>query len=83
MKTHLVQIGNSQGVRIPKVLLKQCGFNKEVELNVRKNSVIIRPARKVREGWDKSFCSMAQKGDDKLLDSETISTSSWDKTEWE
>ncbi len=38
---------------------------------------------KTREGWNESFCRMAKNNDDKLLDAETISTSNWDKKEWE
>ena len=83
MKTHIIQIGNSQGIRIPKVLLQQCGFSNEVELKVRKKSVIISPAFKTRENWDKAFCNMAENKDDKLLDDDSISTSKWDETEWE
>ncbi len=32
MKASIIQIGNSQGLRIPKPDLEQCGFNGEVEL---------------------------------------------------
>ncbi|MCK5851640.1 AbrB/MazE/SpoVT family DNA-binding domain-containing protein [bacterium] len=83
MKTHIIQIGNSQGIRIPKVLLQQCGFSNEVELKVRKKSVIISPAFKTRENWGKAFCDMSENKDDKLLDDDSISTSKWDETEWE
>ncbi len=38
---------------------------------------------KTREGWNESFCRMSKNNDDKLLDAETISTSNWDKKEWE
>lgn len=34
---------------------------------------------KTRKGWNKSFCVMAKNNDDKLLDTETVSTSNWDK----
>jgi len=30
MKTQLVQIGNSRGIRIPKPLIEQCGFGDTV-----------------------------------------------------
>lgn len=68
MKTHIVKIGNSQGVRIPKALLEQSGLEREVTLEVLDGSIIIRPARKVREGWDAAFAEMAAAGDDRLLD---------------
>ena len=34
MKTHLVRIGNSRGVRLPKPLIAQAGLTEEVELRV-------------------------------------------------
>jgi len=83
MKTHIVKIGNSQEIRIPKVLLKQCGLSNEVELKVRKKSVIINSAIKIRENWNEAFAEMAKNNDDKLLDRETVFSSEWDKAKWE
>ena len=42
MKTRIVRIGNSQGVRIPKPLLEQSGLTGEVELEVQDRQIIIR-----------------------------------------
>ena len=81
MRANLVQIGNSRGVRIPKVFLEQTGLKDEVEIEVRGSQVVIRPANHPRSGWDKAFAAMAARGDDKLLD-ENRSTK-WDDTEWE
>jgi len=39
MKTKVVRIVNSQGVRIPKTLLEQCGLQWAVELEVRDAAV--------------------------------------------
>ena len=44
MKTSIVKIGNSQGIRIPKTLLSQTSLSGEVELEVRKDTIIIKPA---------------------------------------
>ena len=53
MKVNIVSIGNSKGIRIPKSILDQCKFNKEAELEVENNRIIIKPLRKKsREGWD-------------------------------
>ena len=82
MKTRIVQIGNSKGVRIPKLLLDQTGLDGEVEIQARQDSLIIRPGRKPREGWSKAFRQMAQAGDDKLLD-DVPNSSSFDRDEWE
>jgi antitoxin MazE len=83
MKTRIVRIGNSQGVRIPKPLLEQTGLNGEVEINAEDGSLVIRPIRKPRDGWASAFQEMARHGDDALLDEVTPTLSSWDEDEWE
>ena len=81
MKTAIVKIGNSRGIRIPKPLLEQCGLEGEVELEVRDEELVIRSTHKPRKNWDKAFEKMARQGDDVLLDE--VSVSSWDDKEWE
>lgn len=84
MITRIVKIGNSQGIRIPKLLLEQSGLRDEVELEVQNQNLIIRPKRSVREGWDTAFRKIAEKGDDQLLDKDYLTNqSSWDDDEWE
>ncbi|WP_244913276.1 AbrB/MazE/SpoVT family DNA-binding domain-containing protein [Phormidesmis priestleyi] len=34
IRTRIVKIGNSQGIRIPKTLLEQSGIDSEVEIEV-------------------------------------------------
>ena len=81
MRASIIKIGNSQGIRLPKPLLEQCGFNQEVELEIRNHELIIKSPRNPRANWEKSFSAMAANGDDKLLDPE--STTQWDEVEWE
>ncbi len=83
MKTRIVRIGNSQGIRIPKPLLQQTGLHDEVEISVRDDALIIRPAKKARAGWAAAFREMGRRGDDALLDDAAPSLSSWDEDEWE
>jgi len=83
MKVSIVRIGNSQGIRIPKVVLEQTRLKGEVELEVRDQQILIRAAMKPRQDWGRKFRIMAAKGDDKLLDSEAIGLTSWDKEEWQ
>ena len=83
MKASIVRIGNSQGIRIPKVVLEQTHLSGEVELEVRDRKIIIRSVKKPRQGWAQKFRAMAKRGDDKLLDAEAASQTSWDKEEWE
>lgn len=82
VKTRIVRIGNSQGVRIPKILLDQTNLSEEVELEVEQGRIVIRASRPLREGWDKQFKLMADTGDDSLLD-EDLKAATWDEDEWE
>lgn len=83
MKTRIVRIGNSRGIRIPKPLLEQTGLCDEVEVSVQDDALIIRPVRKARAGWAAAFREMARRGDDAPLDQAPSGLSSWDKDEWE
>jgi antitoxin MazE len=83
MKSSLVQIGNSRGVRIPKAFLEQAGLRDDVEIEVRGSQIVVRPVRRAREGWREAFRSMAAHGDDALLDANAPALSSWDEREWE
>jgi antitoxin MazE len=82
VKTHIVRIGNSQGIRIPKPLLQQTGLCGEVEIVAEDNGLVIRPTKKPREGWDEAFREMARRGDDAILD-DLPNASSWDEEEWQ
>lgn len=49
---HLVKIGNSQGIRIPKPLVDQAHLEgKELKLQLVKGGLLISPQNKIREGW--------------------------------
>jgi antitoxin MazE len=81
--TRVINIGNSRGIRIPKVLLDQIGLRDAAELTVERDQLIIRPVHRPRGGWDEQFKLMAERGDDRLLDAEAPSLSRWDVEEWE
>lgn len=83
MRASIVRIGNSQGIRIPKVVLEQTHLHGEVELEVKDKKIIISPVKKPRQDWDRQFKLMAERDDDKLLDSEVVSLTSFDEEEWE
>jgi len=82
MKTTLISIGNSRGVRIPKPFIEQCGLSKMVEMDVRDSMILIHSPRQPRSGWEKAFDQMARMGDDKLLDPQRRSTR-WDDEDWQ
>lgn len=83
MKTNVIRIGNSRGIRIPKTLLERCHLRDEVELEVVDEHLVVRPATKPRSGWENAFREMHERGDDALLAWEALSPTQWDKTEWQ
>lgn len=83
MRARVVKIGNSQGIRIPKPLLDQTGIMDDVELEVEKTQIIIRPISNPRPGWDGAFSAMAKNGDDTFIDRNDTISNSWDEEEWQ
>jgi len=81
LRSRIVKIGNSQGIRIPKPLLEQSGIGEEVEIEVQDGCLVIRPVGRSRVGWEEAFAAMAAERDDVLLDP-TVETN-WDEDEWE
>jgi antitoxin MazE len=83
MRARVVKIGNSKGIRIPKPLLDQTGIMNDVELEVEKDKIIVRPIISRRVGWEDAFKAMAEAGDDKLEIEEEGLSHSWDEEEWQ
>ena len=81
MKARIVRIGNSRGIRIPKVLMEQTGLREDVGIVVQGNALVISPVGRPRAGWAAEFSAMASHGDDQLLDA-TRGTL-WDEHEWQ
>jgi antitoxin MazE len=83
MRARVIRIGNSHGLRIPKPILEQTGIRDDVGIELGKNQIIIRPVQKARDGWDKAFKRMAEKGDDALVIDDNDVSHSWDEEEWQ
>lgn len=66
MKTRLVRIGNSRGLRLAKPLIEQLGFEGEVEMLAEDGALVIRPARAVREGWAEAAAKLAARGEGRV-----------------
>lgn len=81
IKTRIVRIGNSQGIRIPKTLLEQSGISTDVEIELQDGYLVIRAVSRSRKSWDEAFAAMADQKDDTLLDD--VSMTEWDQVEWE
>jgi antitoxin MazE len=80
-KTRIVKIGNSRGIRVPKVLLDQAQLPDEVELLAEPGRLVVQATRRARAGWEKAARAMRDRGDDALLDEPTATR--FDREEWE
>ncbi len=83
MKATLIRIGNSRGIRLPKPVIEQCGFDQEVEMLVQHHELVIRSFKQPRKGWADAFREMHECGEDELLDHVAETGTSWDEEEWE
>ncbi|MBM3317426.1 MAG: AbrB/MazE/SpoVT family DNA-binding domain-containing protein [Candidatus Eisenbacteria bacterium] len=81
MKTRLVRIGNSRGVRLPKPLIEEAGLTEEVELRVRAGTIVIAAAQRPRAGWAAAAREMRQHDADLLLDPPVPTR--FDEEEWQ
>ena len=80
MKTKIIRIGNSRGVRIPKPLLEQAGLEDQVILRVVEDGIVIESAEKPRANWAEAARILGDRAEDGLLD-EVVLTD-FDESEW-
>ncbi len=77
-------ISSHQGqARASGFLIDQTGLCGKVEVLAHDDSLIIRPARRPRQGWTAALEEMARSRDDALLDDVSPSLSNWDEDGWE
>lgn len=77
MRTRLVQIGNSRGLRLAKPLLAEAGLTDEVEIRAQSGALIISAIRSPRAGWAEAA---GKYGPAPLLDAP--SNTAFDDEEW-
>ena len=80
MIAKVVPIGNSKGIRIPALILKECEISDVVDLEVRNGKVILSPVDLPRKDWDKKYSAMHENGDDNLLLNDVVDL---DSEDWE
>lgn len=65
MKTKLIPIGNSRGVRLPKKLIDMYHFEEDLVLEVREEGVLIKaPERGGQCSWEETYAEMAAESED-------------------
>ena len=80
MKSRLIRIGNSRGVRLPKTLIEEAGLKEEVEVRVRKGAVVISAVAEPRAAWAEAARRMHERGDDRLPEEPTATR--FDDEDW-
>ncbi len=73
MLLDIVKIGNSKGVRLPSIVLKECNITDQVNIEVSDGKIIMYPVMQPRAGWEKAFRKMHAAGEDKQIISEGVS----------
>lgn len=79
---HIIRIGNSFGVRIPKAIIQQVGFKENMDFifKVTKEGLLISPEKKARDGWEQKFKASRKSTKAPLLGD---FLNEFDKDEWE
>ena len=81
VKARVIRIGNSRGIRVPKILLDQAQLPDEVELHAEPGRLIVQATRRPRTGWAQAARVMFEQRHDDLLDEPTATR--FDREEWE
>ncbi len=80
IKTKLIQIGNSKGIRIPKQVLDRLDIHNRIELIIDDDTkqIHIKSLDQPRKDWDKAFQKMHELQEDELLISDELDLKAWD-----
>ena len=82
MVQDVIKIGNSKGIRIPAVFLKELHIQDKVEVKIVDGSILVQPVktkrRGVRQGWKEAYAS-AQPEELLLPD---VMVNRFDQEEW-
>jgi len=71
--THLVKIGNSQGIRIPKPLVEQAKLEgKELKLKLVSDGLLISPEKRARQCWKEEIDQTIATQGHEVIDTEWL-----------
>jgi antitoxin MazE len=68
----LITIGNSQGIRLPKELIRRYQFDKEIRIIETPQGILLQPMETAKLSWKETFQELAQENKVELTD--------WDAT---
>lgn len=79
MLVSVISIGNSRGIRFPKVVLDRLGIKDKVDMEVTDKGIMISPVEDIpRKGWAEAFCSMHENKEDILEDVPNAEDFEWE-----
>jgi antitoxin MazE len=78
MKSMLIRIGNSRGIRLPKALIDEAGLTGEVDIHAEPGRITVTPVESPRRGW---AAAAAAHPSEALLDDPT--PTNFDEEEWD
>lgn len=77
------KIGNSSGVLLPKAMLKACGIEGQVEVEIRDKTIVLSPVTATpRIGWEAAFASAIAAGEEPESDLFEGLGNHFDEAEW-
>ena len=81
MKTKLIAIGNSRGVRIPAALIRQAGLSDQLDLTLTDGGILLRASPvDPRAGWAEAIAAATE--EDLALFADDFVLNDFDKHEW-
>lgn len=72
MKIPIIKIGNSRGIVLSKTMMERYGFKEEIEVQMKRDSLELKPLSSPRQGWDTAFQQMHELSDDMLPDNDIL-----------
>ena len=75
----VIPIGNSRGIRFPKILLDKFLVKDKMDMEVTEDGILLTPVKESpRSGWDESFKSMHKNREDLLDDMPVAGAFEWE-----
>lgn len=67
MRAKITRVGNSKGLILSKPIIEKYQIDKEVEIVLRDDHLILKPVKTPRVGWEDSFRRLQEDGPEELL----------------
>jgi antitoxin MazE len=67
MKANLINIGNSKGLILPAYFIKNAQLKDEINIEIKGDTLIVKPLHKPRENWALACKKMHSNADDNLI----------------